>query len=78
MLAGMGAVLSGVVDFGGFVDGTARALPLAPLGKVQRVGNEKLRLSIDQMKDQLEKDLREGQYFVTVRRPAKSRDGGQR
>lgn len=46
---------------------SALAFPLAPLGKVEAVGGAKTRgLTMEQLKDQLEKDLREGQYFVTV------------
>lgn len=45
----------------------AASLPLAPLGSVKAVGGAKRRdLSVEQIKDQLEKDLTEGQYFVTA------------
>jgi hypothetical protein len=45
----------------------AVAFPLAPLGSVKRVGAEKTRgLTTEQIAEQLEKDLVEGQYFVTV------------
>jgi hypothetical protein len=43
----------------------ARAFPLAPLGGVERVGGEKLRLPIADVAKTLERDLVDGQYFVT-------------
>lgn len=45
---------------------SAIAVPLAPLGGLTRIGGEKLTgLSDDQVKAILNKDLDEGQYFVT-------------
>lgn len=42
------------------------ALPLAPLGKIEHVGGDKLiDLSPEQVADILARNLREGQYFVT-------------
>lgn len=41
------------------------ALPLAPLGGVKPVGGEKRRLPIDEVARIIERDLSEGQYFVT-------------
>jgi len=44
----------------------ASAFPLAPLGAVKAVGGEKRRgVSVEEVRDTLEKDLRDGQYFVT-------------
>ena len=44
----------------------ASALPLAPLGEVKRVGGDKRTdLTAEKVRDQLERDLRDGQYFVT-------------
>ncbi|GAB4818337.1 hypothetical protein N2152v2_005383 [Parachlorella kessleri] len=44
----------------------ADALPLAPLGGVERVGGSKLTgLTVEQVKDILARDLSAGQYFVT-------------
>ena len=44
----------------------ANALPLAPLGAVKRVGGDKRTdLTAQKVRDQLERDLRDGQYFVT-------------
>lgn len=42
------------------------ALELAPLGKVERVGGEKLTgLSAENVKDILARNLKDGQYFIT-------------
>lgn len=66
-LVGVGAFVSQVVTPWLGSRQSAVAFPLAPLGKVEAVGGEKMRgLTLEQLKDQLEKDLREGQYFVTV------------
>ncbi|MEW5304681.1 MAG: hypothetical protein WDW36_007275 [Sanguina aurantia] len=44
----------------------ASAIPLAPLGRTKRVGGDKRTgMSVDQIKDILERDLAVGQYFVT-------------
>lgn len=44
----------------------AAAIPLAPLGRVKAVGGEKRTgLSAEEVAAVLERDLREGQYFVT-------------
>lgn len=44
----------------------AEAIPLAPLGAARSVGGSKLTgLTVQEVKDILERDLRDGQYFVT-------------
>jgi hypothetical protein len=46
--------------------GPSKAVPLAPLGGVRRVGGEKMKgLSDDEVKVILEEDISGGQYFVT-------------
>mmetsp|Transcript_398 Transcript_398/g.915 ORF Transcript_398/g.915 Transcript_398/m.915 type:complete len:228 (+) Transcript_398:157-840(+) len=42
----------------------ASAVPLAPLGKVSRVGAKRINLNIEEIKDILESDLSQGQYFI--------------
>jgi hypothetical protein len=47
----------------------ATAFPLASLGGVKKIADNKTRdLTMEQIKDVLEKDLRDRQYFVTAGR----------
>ena len=56
---------AGAVFLTGASSPPADALPLAPLGGVKPVGGEKRRLPIDDVARIIERDLSEGQYFVT-------------
>jgi len=49
----------------GVLAGDARAIPLAPLGRIEREDRKQTGLSPEQVKEILRKDLEEGQYFVT-------------
>jgi hypothetical protein len=61
-VSGAGTALGG----GWAAPPAAEAVELAPLGKVERVGGDKLvGLTPDQVKDILARNLRDGEYFIT-------------